>query len=93
MSETTPAINIKIEDDELRGRYSNLLRVTHTREEFILDFIHLVPPQGIVTARVVTSPAHAKRVLRALETNIRRYEEAYGPLGESADPPFADPIH
>ena len=39
-------VNIKISDDELRGRYSNLLRITHTREEFFLDFINLVPPQG-----------------------------------------------
>jgi hypothetical protein len=88
-----PALNIKIEDEELRGRYANLLRVTHTQEEFILDFIHLVPPQGIVTARVVTSPAHAKRVLRALESNLRRYEEAFGPLAESTEPRFTDPIH
>ena len=49
-------LNIKIGDEEQKGRYSNLLRITHSREEFILDFINLVPPQGIVTARVVTSP-------------------------------------
>lgn len=87
------AINIKIEDDELRGRYSNLLRITHTREEFILDFINLVPPQGIVTARVVTSPGHLKRILRALDTNLRRYEEAFGPIREAAEPSGTDPIH
>ena len=40
-----PRIDIKITDEEQKGRYSNLLRITHTREEFILDFIHLVPPR------------------------------------------------
>ena len=51
-------LNIKIADEELKGRYSNLLRITHTREEFILDFINVVPPQAIVTARIATSPGH-----------------------------------
>jgi hypothetical protein len=93
MADDDNALNIKIEDEELRGRYSNLLRITHTREEFILDFINLVPPQGIVTARVVTSPGHLKRIVRALETNLRRYEEAFGPIREASEPISPDPIH
>lgn len=85
-------LNVKIEDDELKGRYTNLLRITHTREEFILDFINLAPPQGIVTARLVTSPGHLKRIIRALETNLRRYEESFGGIEEAADP-GGDQIH
>lgn len=81
-----PGVNIKIADDELKGRYSNLLRITHTREEFILDFINLVPPQGIVTARIVTSPGHLKRIIGALSVNLERYEEAHGPIREAPDP-------
>ena len=54
-------VEIKISDQELQGRHSNLLRITHTREEFILDFINLVPPQGMVTARIVTSPTSSAR--------------------------------
>lgn len=80
------SLNVKIEDEELKGRYTNLLRITHTREEFILDFINLAPPQGIVTARLVTSPGHLKRIIRALETNLRRYEETFGGIEEAADP-------
>ena len=79
-------LEIKISDDELRGRYSNLLRITHTREEFILDFIQLVPPQGVVTARVVTSPGHLKRIVRALAANLARYEESLGPIAEADEP-------
>ena len=80
------SLNVKIEDEELKGRYTNLLRITHTREEFILDFINLAPPQGIVTARLVTSPGHLKRIIRALEANLRRYEETFGGIEEAADP-------
>jgi len=91
MSETNERpqghLEIKISDEELKGRYSNLLRITHTREEFILDFIQIVPPQGVVTARVVTSPGHLKRIVRALGANLSRYEEAHGPIAEADEPP------
>ncbi len=84
--DTSPSLNIKIEDQELRGHYANLLRITHTSEEFILDFINMAPPQGIVSSRVITSPGHVKRILRALEINLQRYEAAHGPVKEAPDP-------
>jgi hypothetical protein len=86
-------LNIKIGDEEQKGRYSNLLRIAHSREEFILDFINLVPPQGVVTARVVTSPGHLKRIVRALQENLERYEAAYGTIQEASDPAPAGGIH
>lgn len=85
-------VAIKIGDEELKGRYSNLLRITHTREEFILDFINLVPPQGMVCARIVTSPGHMKRIVRALAANVARYEESFGPIVEAQEP-AGDPVH
>jgi hypothetical protein len=84
---------IKIDDEQLKGRYSNLLRITHTREEFILDFIQLVPPQGVVTARVVTSPGHLKRIVRALAANLARYEEAFGQVVEATPPAGGGEVH
>lgn len=89
----TQNLNIKIGDEELKGRYSNLLRITHTREEFILDFVNLVPPQGMVTARIVTSPGHLKRIVQALAQNLSRYEEAFGPIPEAADPTEGRKVH
>jgi uncharacterized protein DUF3467 len=86
MPEPEKGVNIKIEDEELKGRYSNLLRITHTHEEFILDFINLVPPQGIVTARIVTSPGHFKRIIRALSANLERYEQSFGSVLEAPEP-------
>lgn len=86
-------LNVKITDEELKGRYSNLLRVTHTRDEFILDFINLVPPQGIVSARIVTSPGHLKRIIRALANNLTHYEKTHGVIDEAPEPDSGAPIH
>jgi hypothetical protein len=86
-------LNVKIDDEELKGRFSNLLRITHTREEFILDFINLVPPQGIVTSRIVTSPGHLKRIIRALSANLDRYEQLFGTIQEAPDPAGDGSIH
>jgi hypothetical protein len=93
MSTKTKGLNVKVGDEELKGRYSNLLRVTHTREEFILDFINAVPPQAIVTARLVASPGHLKRIVRALAENLERYEKTYGPLVEAPEPSRDDSVN
>lgn len=86
MEEPPKALEVKIGDEELKGRYSNLLRIVHTREEFVLDFINLLPPQGMVTARIITSPGHLKRIIRALAANLERYEQIYGPIQEAPEP-------
>lgn len=79
-------LDVKIGDEELKGRYANLVRVSHTREEFILDFINFVPPQGAVTARVMMSPGHVKRLVRALSENIQRYQSQFGDVVEAPEP-------
>ena len=89
----TPKVQIKITDEELKGRYANLVRITHTREEFILDFINVVPPQGVVTARVVTSPGHLKRLVRALATNVELYEKQFGAIVEAPEPESGPPVN
>jgi len=71
-------IKIKINDAELKGVYANLMRVTHQRGEFVLDFANVIPPAGIVTARVVTSPAHLKNMIQVLQENMGIYEKKFG---------------
>ncbi|MEM9290405.1 MAG: DUF3467 domain-containing protein [Acidobacteriota bacterium] len=93
MSQQSSRLNIKIDDEELKGRYSNVLRVAHTREEFILDFINLLPPQGAVTARVITGPGHLKRIYRALGSALEAYERAHGAIQEAADPGAGGNVH
>ena len=60
--------------------------MTHTREEFILDFINMVPPQGVVTARIITSPGHLKRLIGALATNLKHHEANFGEIEEAPEP-------
>ena len=86
MADEKQGFNVKISDDDLKGRYSNLLRIAHTREEFILDFINVVPPQAIVVSRIATSPGHLKRIIQALVDNLERYEKAYGEIRQAAEP-------
>ena len=82
---------VKIPDDVLPGVYSNQMMVSHTREEFVMDFLNLFPPQGVVNAREIVSPGHLKRMIRALKDNLVRYETRHGPIIE-AEPPRADTV-
>jgi len=79
-------INIKITDEVLTGKYANMMQVAHTKEEFILDFANVVPPQGILNARVITSPGHIKRIIKALQDNLAKYEQAFGRITEAEEP-------
>jgi hypothetical protein len=82
----TKKMEIKITDEILRGVYANNMAVAHTREEFILDFINIFPPTGIVNARIVISPGHMKRIIRALNDNVLRYESKFGEIREAPEP-------
>jgi hypothetical protein len=62
------------------GVYSNNMVVSHTKEEFVLDFIMVAPLAGAVTARVIVSPGHMKRILAALQDNIAKYEKNFGTI-------------
>jgi len=92
--ETQQQISIQIDAQNATGVYSNLMMISHRKEEFILDFLFVQPqrtPQGQTMAnlrsRVITSPEHMKRILRALEENIGRYEQSFGPIQEATDLP------
>ena len=86
MSEDRKEIKVSFPPNLHGGVYANNMMVAHTREEFILDFIMVAPPEGAVTARVIVSPGHMKRVLAALQDNIAKYESQFGPITESGEP-------
>jgi len=79
-------IKIKTRDKDLKGSYSNLLRILHNKEEFLFDFFLVSPPEGILSSRVIMSPGHVKRMLRALEENVKKYEEKFGQVAEADTP-------
>jgi hypothetical protein len=88
-----PPLNIELPAEIADGIYSNLVMIAHSPEEFILDFIRVMPglPKARVKSRIVVTPSHVKRLLAALEDNISKYEVKYGPIGEggSGQPEFS----
>jgi len=89
MAEQPAKKEVKVSFPEnLRGGvYANNMMVAHTKEEFILDFMMITPPVGSVTARVVISPGHMKRMVSALKLNLDKYESKFGKLAEALEPP------
>ena len=79
-----PQLQIELSPDVAEGTYSNLVMIAHSPEEFILDFIRVMPgvPKARVKSRIVVTPGHAKRLLAALAENIQRYEGQHGEIGE-----------
>ncbi|MEM1043048.1 MAG: DUF3467 domain-containing protein [Bacteroidota bacterium] len=84
-----PQINIELTEKVAEGTYANLVMIAHSPEEFILDFIRVMPgvPKARVKSRIVVTPQHAKRLLAALEENIGRYEASFGAIGEGGGAP------
>jgi hypothetical protein len=80
-------IKINFPESLRGGAYANSMFATHTREEFILDFVMVSPPAGSVTARVITSPGHMKRMVAALAENLKKYEAKFGKIAEAPEPP------
>lgn len=75
-------IQVQIDDDVAQGLYANLALVNHTETEFTIDVLYVQPqqPKAKVRARIISSPQHTKRLLSALQENIRRYEERFGAI-------------
>ncbi len=85
--DTKKGIQVNFPNELKGGVYSNLMVVSHTKEEFVLDFMMVVPPAGAVTSRVVISPGHMKRMISALVQNMVKYEEKFGTLTPAEEPP------
>ena len=81
-------INIELNEDVAQGLYSNLAVITHSSSEFVLDFVRIMPgvPKAKVKSRIILTPEHAKRLLMALQDNIKKYESLHGPV-KNADKP------
>ena len=88
MSEQPKKQGIRIDfPANLRGGvYCNNMMVTHTKEEFVMDFMMVIPPAGSVIARVIMSPGHMKRAVAALHTNMQNYEKKFGKITEAPEP-------
>ena len=75
-------IQIVTGDEMSRGRYSNNMMISHTPEEFIIDWLLNSPAGTHLVARVVVSPGHLKRIIAAFKDNLNRYESNFGAIKE-----------
>ncbi len=88
-------LNIEISEEVADGIYSNLAIITHSNSEFVLDFVRVMPgvPKAKVRSRVLLTPQHAKRLLRALTDNITKFEGLHGNIKEAELPEGAIPMN
>ena len=84
MSEQQNQINIEISEEVAEGQYANLAIITHSHAEFVVDFVNVMPgtPKSKVKSRVILTPMHAKRFMKALVENVERYEAANGSIAD-----------
>ncbi len=78
-------LNIELTEEVAEGTYSNLAIITHSSAEIVIDFIRVMPgvPKAKVKSRILMTPQHAKRLLKALSDNINKYEQAYGDISDN----------
>jgi len=81
-------INIELDEKTAEGVYSNLAIINHSASEFVIDFISMMPgaPKAKVKSRIVLTPQHAKKFLKALNDNVSRFENAHGAIKDYDQP-------
>ena len=88
MNEKKGNINLELDENLAQGTYSNLALINHSVSEFVVDFINIMPgvPKAKVKSRIILTPQHAKRFLKALNDNVKRFENAHGEIKDFEQP-------
>ena len=75
-------MKVTIDEATSEGHYVNFANILHNPTEFVIDFGRVVPGRTDVKVqcRVLTTPFHAKQLLRALQQNVELYERSYGEI-------------
>ncbi len=85
-------INIEISEEVSEGQYANLAIITHSHAEFVIDFVNVMPgtPKSKVKSRIILTPFHAKRFMKAMMENVKKFEAANGVIQdmEALEIPF-----
>ena len=82
-------INIELDASVAEGTYSNLAIINHSVSEFVVDFVNIMPgiPKSKVKSRIILTPKQAKRLSKALQDNVKRFEQAHGEIKDYEQPP------
>ena len=90
--DTQSQLNIEISEEVAEGTYANLAIITHSHAEFVIDFVNVMPgtPKSRVKNRIILTPFHAKRFMKAIIDNVKKFETANGTIQdmESVEIPF-----
>lgn len=83
-------LNIELNEKTAEGTYSNLAIINHSVSEFVVDFINVMPgaPKAKVKSRIILTPQHAKRFLKALHDNVHKFESMHGEIKDYDQPPI-----
>lgn len=85
-------LNIEISEEVAEGCYANLAIITHSHAEFVIDFVNVMPgtPKSKVKNRIILTPFHAKRFMKAIADNVKKFEAANGTIQdmETVEIPF-----
>ena len=83
-------INIELDEKVAEGIYSNLAIINHSVSEFVVDSVSIMPgtPKSKVKSRIILTPQHAKRLMKALNDNVKRFENAHGEIKDYEQPPI-----
>ena len=87
-------LNIELPEEVAQGVYSNLAIINHSPSEFVVDFIQMMPglPKAKVKSRIILTPQHAKRLMKALHDNISKFENQNGSI-KDIDPNSGIPLN
>ena len=83
-------LNIELDEKVAEGTYSNLAIINHSVSEFVVDFINVMPgaPKARVKSRIILTPQHAKRFVKALQDNVSKFEHLHGEIKDYEQPPI-----
>ena len=83
-------INIELDEAVAEGTYSNHAIINHSISEFVVDFVNIMPgkPKSKVKSRIILTPQHAKRFLKALADNVERFEKQHGEIKDYEKTPI-----
>jgi len=85
-------INIEISEEMSEGTYANLAIINHSQSEFVIDFVNIMPgtPKSKVKSRIILTPFHAKRFMKAIAENVKKFESVNGTIQDmdAIDIPF-----
>ena len=80
-------IKLSLDSDKNVEEYANFAITTHSPAEFVIDFFRILPGinQAKVKSRIIMSPVHLKTLVKALEDNLKKYEQKFGEIVVKSD--------